>query len=151
MVATPQSVSAAIARKIDIREARAAELTLLDLDFVPAPDWLRTLHGHVQDAINAVMIGSVAFADRRYWTLCDNLSSFDGWLTSSAPGPKSVAPTQNLVVRRALIDRIGFLDESLPGAVGKDFDWTSLAVYASKVVWRLGGAAYLLKEGCRQS
>jgi glycosyltransferase involved in cell wall biosynthesis len=124
MVATPQPVSAAIARNLGIHEARAAVLSFLDSDCVPAPDWLRTLRSHLQDGSNLVLIGSVAFADKPYWTLCDNLSSYYGWLTSSAPGPKSMAPTLNLIVRRAVIDRVGLLDESFPGAAGEDLDWT---------------------------
>jgi len=135
MVTTPQPVSAATARNIGIREARAPVISFLDSDCVPALDWLNILCGHLQDENIKVLVGSVAFAERPYWTLCDNLSSFYSWLTTCAPGPKSMAPTLNLVVRRAVIDRIGLLDESFSGAAGEDLDWTLRMRQANYTLW----------------
>lgn len=123
-IRTPTPVCAAAARNLGIVHAQGDILIFLDADCVVAPDWLVNLRRCYQDAAIQAVIGGVAFPDDEYWTLCDNISTFYNFHKTAPAGNRPYAPTLNLSVRRALVERIGLFDESFPGAAGEDIDWT---------------------------
>jgi len=123
-VRTARPVCAAAARNLGIHHSRGELLAFLDADCVAAPDWLEVLTARFQKPSVQVVVGAVDFPADDYWTLCDNISTFYSWLPTAQVGPRPYAPTINLGVRRAVVDQIGLMDESFPGAAGEDIDWT---------------------------
>ncbi len=120
---TGVAVCAARARNIGMRKASGDVFLFLDADCLPVLDWL---HVHLQrhEAGANVVGGSVAMESSNYWTQSDNLSMFHDFVPQHPPTDRFLLPTLNLSVRRTVVDKVGELDESFPGAAAEDADWT---------------------------
>lgn len=121
---TAQPVSAAVARNLGIQHSQGDVLCFLDSDCIPAPDWIKQVVTCFADSQTQVVVGSVRFRAGSYWDLVDNIATFYSWWPNQPIRSQMYAPTLNLSVRRAVIDKVGLLDEGFPGAAGEDIDWT---------------------------
>lgn len=63
-------------------------------------------------------------AGSNFWAQADNVSMFHDFVAEHGPGDRPLLPTLNLSVQRKIVDAVGFLDESFPGAAAEDSDWT---------------------------
>jgi glycosyltransferase involved in cell wall biosynthesis len=116
-----RGTNAAHKRNVALRIAQGDPLLFLDADCIAAPDWAeRHLVRHQSG--EQVVGGAVTFARRPYLTLADNLSAFHDLLPFTAAGPRPYLATANLSVRRAAVERVGLMDESLDRA--HDLAWT---------------------------
>lgn len=139
------------ARNRAVAATRAPVLAFCDSDCRPEPGWLEAGLGELDDAdLAAGVIRFLLPARRTVWTLLD----IDTFLDQERAVAVKRATTANLFVRRALFDRVGGFDDSLPS--GGDFDFVSRCVGAGgrlvlsrrAVVWhptRDKGAAFLRK------
>jgi len=125
MVSTEEPASPAVARNIGMRESKGDLLCFTDADCVPAPDWLALITAPFANDGVHVVGGGVAFPPGNYWRLCDNISWFHDYLTSTEEGEREQLPSLNLCVRRAVTERVGLFDESYPRAAGEDAEWTT--------------------------
>lgn len=116
--------SAASNRNRGMQEAVGDILCFTDSDCVPAPDWLERITALYVDEQVFVVGGGVLFEQGNYWSLCDNLSWFYQFLSSSPPGQRSHLPTLNLSIRRAIYEAVGGMSLDYPLAAGEDTEWT---------------------------
>lgn len=121
----PGRPSAAANRNRGMQEARGEIICFTDADCVPAPDWIATLLDDFADPAVLIVGGGVAFAPGNYWSVCDHLSWFSQFLTTSPVGERKHLPSLNLALRRELYAQVGGFDESFPGAAGEDTEWTA--------------------------
>jgi GT2 family glycosyltransferase len=70
-----------------------------------------------------VVGGGVRMFEEPFWLLVYNLSMFYGELASQPRRVRKFMPTLNLAVHREVVEKVGYMDESL--ARGQDIDWTS--------------------------
>lgn len=125
LISTGTPASPSVARNIGIRQAAGDLICFTDADCIAEPDWLAQFAAaFTDDAINVVG-GGVTFVSDNYWTLCDNLSWFHEYLTTTSPGTRGLLPTLNLCVRRKVIEAVGGLNEDYPKAAGEDAEWTT--------------------------
>ncbi len=103
---SPRRLLPHAARNHGVELARGSILVFTDPDIVPAPDWLAQLvsaarlgHPLVSGAMG--LLGSSAF--ERTVHIC----KFSCWLPTSAPGPRSSAPTANALYTRELWNALG--------------------------------------------
>lgn len=122
-VDTGEPVCAARARNLGMAAATGDVFLFLDSDCVPQPDWLQR-HLDRQQAGSPVVGGSVALQGSNYWAQSDNVSMFHEFIPGHPPGNRQLLPTLNLSVRRSIVDQVGLMDESFPGAAAEDADWT---------------------------
>jgi GT2 family glycosyltransferase len=129
-VDTGKPVCAAAARNRGIAACSGQLIVFTDSDCIPEPDWLQR-HEHAHRAGHQVVGGAVSLTGFNFWAQADNVSMFHDFLAAHGPGERLLLPTLNLSVQRHVIDAVGFMDESFPGAAAEDSDWT--------VRMRLGG------------
>ncbi len=116
-------VCAAAARNRGILASSGEIIAFTDADCLPDVSWLEQHEGaHAAGA--RVVGGGVTLHSDNYWTHCDNLAMFHEFVSEHAPGDRRLLPTLNLSVRREVIDAVGVMDESFPGAAAEDTDWT---------------------------
>jgi glycosyltransferase involved in cell wall biosynthesis len=120
---TSKPVCAAAARNRGILSSRGDVLLLTDADCIPAPDWVER-HATAQQAGLKIVGGGVALDGSNYWAQSDNVSMFHDFVEQQPSGEKALLPTLNLSVHRSVIQTVGLLDESFPGAAAEDADWT---------------------------
>ncbi len=120
---TQEPVCAARARNLGLQAATGDIFLLLDSDCIPQPDWLQR-HVTRHEAGDLVVGGSVALQGSNYWAQSDNVSMFHEFVPGLPTGKRLLLPTLNLSVRRQVVERVGFMDESFPGAAAEDADWT---------------------------
>ncbi|GAC1541691.1 MAG: hypothetical protein NVS2B7_14500 [Herpetosiphon sp.] len=114
-------IGPAAARNRGAAVARSELLVFLDADCIPAPDWLDRLSAaHSGGAL--VACGSVSFRNTNYWTVCDNLATFAGFLTHSPAGQRGHVPSLNLSIRSTVFAECGGFDERFPAPAGEDTD-----------------------------
>lgn len=116
-------VCAAAARNRGIQNTSGNIIAFLDSDCIPEPDWLWQ-HEQRQQAGELVVGGSVSLKGSNYWAQSDNVSMFHEFVPQLPGGYRKLLPTLNLSVHRNVIERVGLLDESFPGAAAEDADWT---------------------------
>ncbi|MEQ9465472.1 MAG: glycosyltransferase [Haliea sp.] len=122
-VDTGKPVCAAVARNCGIAESRGQIIVFTDADCIPETDWLEQHErAHCQGA--RVAGGGVSVASENYWVLSDNVSMFHDFVRELPPGERSLLPTLNLSVQRSVVEEVGLMDESFPGAAAEDSDWT---------------------------
>lgn len=120
---TGKPVCAAVARNRGIRESTSPIIAFTDADCIPAFDWLeRHQAAHARGA--KIVGGGVALDGDTYWAQSDNVSMFHDFVQEHPPGDRFLLPTLNLSVRRSVVDEVGYMDESFPGAAAEDSDWT---------------------------
>lgn len=122
-VDTGAPVCAAAARNRGMKRATGEVILFTDADCLPAPDWLEA-HARQQRRGNRVVGGSVKLAGSNYWAQSDNFSMFQGFLPHLEASSRRFLPSLNLSVHRSVIESVGGLDESFPGAAAEDADWT---------------------------
>ena len=129
---TGRPVCAAAARNTGIANASGNIIAFTDSDCIPGHDWVENMErAHHQGA--HVVGGGVVLEGPNYLAQCDNVSMFHDFVPDHPEGERRFLPTLNLSVQRQVINEIGYMDESFPGASGEDTDWTlrmSLAGYA---------------------
>jgi len=116
--------SAAHNRNRGMQAAKGDIFCFTDADCVPAPDWLERLTAPYSDEQVYVVGGGVTFARGNYWSLCDNLSWFYQFLSSSPAGRRTHLPTLNLSIRREVYEAVGGISPLYPLAAGEDTEWT---------------------------
>jgi GT2 family glycosyltransferase len=122
-VDTGKPVCAAAARNRGISESSGDIIVFTDADCIPDPDWLEQhIRAHAEGA--QVVGGAVALAGTNYWAQSDNVSMFHDFVTGHPRGERALLPTLNLSVQRTVIDAVGYMDETFPGAAAEDSDWT---------------------------
>ncbi|MEM1111061.1 MAG: glycosyltransferase [Pseudomonadota bacterium] len=120
---TGSPVCAAAARNRAIQASIGSVVAFTDSDCIPARDWLSShLRAHDRGAL--VVGGSVIPDGANYLAQADNVSMFHDFMQGQPAGERFLLPTLNLSVRREVVDKVGYLDESFPGAAGEDADWT---------------------------
>lgn len=119
---TGRPVNPAVARNLGIAHTSAPLLVFLDSDCIPQPGWL-SAHRAAHTAGHAVAGGSVLPDGDTYWSLGYNLGMFHDYLPTRPAGPRAILPTLNLSVERRVIERAGFLNETLPRS--QDMEWTA--------------------------
>ncbi len=122
-VDTQIPVCAAAARNRGIETAVGDLLLFCDSDCIPAPDWVAA-HVNRHMAGEKVVGGSVALKGSNYWAQSDNVSMFHEFVPMHPPGKRHLLPTLNMSVQRAVVEQVGGMDESFPGAAAEDADWT---------------------------
>jgi GT2 family glycosyltransferase len=122
-VSTRRPVCAAAARNLGLSLARSDVRVVLDADCFPAVDWLAHLLDRYAQG-ERVVSGCVMFEPSNYWTLADNLSLFHEFMADQPAGLRPYLPTANLLCERGVLEQVGGMDESFPGAAGEDIDWT---------------------------
>ncbi|MEZ4515373.1 MAG: glycosyltransferase [Chloroflexota bacterium] len=120
---TETPVCAARARNLGLQAAGGDIFLLLDSDCSPRPDWVQR-HVARQKAGEPVVGGGVELQGNNYWAQSDNVSMFHEFVPGLPPEHRLLFPTLNLSVRREVVERIGYMDESFPGAAAEDADWT---------------------------
>lgn len=116
--------SAATNRNRGMQAAQGEIFCFTDADCVPASDWLERITAPFADEQVYVVGGGVLFARSNYWSLCDNLSWFYQFLSSSPAGQRSHLPTLNLSIRREVYEAVGGMSALYPLAAGEDTEWT---------------------------
>ncbi|MEW5989269.1 MAG: glycosyltransferase [Chloroflexota bacterium] len=120
---TGAPVCAAAARNLGVSRAGGEFFVFTDADCIPNPDWLRLLHQRLE-AGERVVGGSVELKGSNYWAQSDNVSMFHDFVPESRPGPRPFLPSLNLGLHRSVVEHVGGMDESFPGAAAEDTDWT---------------------------
>ncbi|RLT37626.1 MAG: glycosyltransferase [Chloroflexi bacterium] len=116
--------SAAYNRNRGMEIATGDIFCFTDADCVPARDWLERLTAPYTDERVDVVGGGVVFGQGNYWSLCDNLSWFYQFLSSSPAGQRAHLPTLNLSIRREVLESVGGMSPLYPLAAGEDTEWT---------------------------
>ena len=122
------------ARNAALREARGAVFAFTDSDCRPEPDWLENAlalldrHGEV-DRIGGAVIVTPNGAD---WTLPELYDRTFG-LRQDRYVPRGYAATANLIVRRALFERVGPFNEDLYSSGDKEWNLRAQAA-GSRIV-----------------
>jgi GT2 family glycosyltransferase len=122
-VDTGKPVCAAAARNLGIMRSSGDIIVFTDSDCIPAPDWLEQ-HEKAHREGRSVVGGGVSLGGINYWAQADNVAMFHEFLTQTSAGSRLLLPTLNLSVARRVIDTVGYMDESFPGAAAEDTDWT---------------------------
>ncbi len=122
-VDTEEPVCAARARNLGMAAATGEIYLFLDSDCIPRPDWVQRHLDH-QQAGAPVVGGSVALEGSNYWAQSDNVSMFHEFIPGHPSGSRPLLPTLNLSVHRSVVEQVGLMDESFPGAAAEDADWT---------------------------
>ena len=120
---TGEPVCAAAARNRGIQASTGNILLFLDADCIPASNWVE-LHLRHQANGHQVVGGGVVIDNENYLVLSDNVSMFHEFVAQLPSGTRQLLPTLNLSVHRDVIEAVGLMDESFPGASGEDSDWT---------------------------
>lgn len=120
---TQVAVCAAAARNLGMSRASGEFFIFTDADCLPDPDWLKRLCQRLQ-AGEQIVGGSVELRGANYWAQSDNVSMFHDFVPESRPGPRPFLPSLNLGLHRSVVDKVGGMDESFPGAAAEDTDWT---------------------------
>ena len=116
-------VCAAAARNRGIKASSGDIIVFLDSDCIPDSDWLQQ-HEQAHNAGAQVVGGGISLAGTNYWAQSDNVAMFHDFVTEHPRAERDLLPTLNLSVRRCVIDAVGDLDESFPGAAAEDADWS---------------------------
>lgn len=119
---TGKPVCAASARNKGIVESIGSIIAFTDSDCIPDPNWLAE-HERAHTNGAEVVGGSVSLDGENYWAQGDNVSMFHDFVREHPPGDRFVLPTLNLSVKRSVVDIVGYMDESFPGAAAEDSDW----------------------------
>jgi len=122
-VDTETRVCAAAARNKGIQLSSGNLLVFTDSDCIPDPHWLKR-HEHAHENGYDIVGGGVSFIGSNFWAQADNVSMFHDFMTALEQGNRQLLPTLNLSVQRHVIDSVGLMDESFPGAAAEDSDWT---------------------------
>lgn len=120
---TQTPVCAASARNRGIETAVGNLLLFCDSDCIPALDWVAA-HVKRHQTGEKVVGGSVALKGSNYWAQSDNVSMFHEFVPAHPPGKRHLLPTLNISVQRDVVEQVGGMDESFPGAAAEDADWT---------------------------
>jgi len=108
--------------------ARGALLALIHDDTVPEPDWLASLVAAADELPEAGAVGGVVLDPDGSFQLAGALVWADGLTSPASTGPPTArlavhfAPTNSLLVRTALVDASGGLDEHFYPAYYVDVD-----------------------------
>ncbi len=116
--------SAASNRNRGMAAAEGDIFCFTDADCIPAPDWLERITAPYVDEWVSVVGGGVSFEQGNYWSLCDNLSWFYQFLSSSPLGLRPHLPSLNLSIRREVFEDVGGMSDAYPVAAGEDTEWT---------------------------
>jgi len=122
-VDTGRPVCAAAARNTGIRNSTGTLIAFTDSDCIPEPTWLAH-HERAHAAGAEVVGGGISLEGANFWAQGDNVSMFHDFVSVHPSGERFMLPTLNLSVAREVIERVGYMDESFPGAAGEDTDWT---------------------------
>jgi GT2 family glycosyltransferase len=122
-VDTGRPVCAAAARNTGIRNSSGALIAFTDSDCIAEPTWL-AYHERAHAAGADVVGGGISLEGANFFAQGDNVSMFHDFVSDHPPGERFMLPTLNLSVTRQVIERVGYMDESFPGAAGEDTDWT---------------------------
>ena len=120
-IKTPKPVGAAEARNIGIRAAQGEWLLFIDSDCIADESWLEYLEQAFKEGWEVVG-GGVKTPEEPFLVLVYNLSMFHAQLFTQKRKTVSFLPTLNLAVKREVIEKVGYLDETL--LRGQDADWT---------------------------
>jgi GT2 family glycosyltransferase len=94
------------ARNVGARLAGGSLLVFTDPDCVAAREWLETLV-RTADAGHEVVVGAVGFAGRDTRSRAVHLRKYASWLPGAPPGPRTVAPSANVLYSRRAWETAG--------------------------------------------
>jgi GT2 family glycosyltransferase len=94
------------ARNRGVERARGDLLVFTDPDCVPAPDWLELLAA-ASDRGHGVVVGAMDLIGNSAYERAVHLCKFAPWLPGAPEGPRTIAPTANVLYTREAWDAVG--------------------------------------------
>jgi glycosyltransferase involved in cell wall biosynthesis len=119
---TKDTTPPGIARNIGVKKSKGKIIIFMDADCICAIDFLKQhIAAHKSDTPKLIC-GSVTFQKDKYWSLCDNLSTFHEYLPNISPGRRKILPALNLSLTRSSWDQIGEFNSNV-AAEDADFSY----------------------------
>lgn len=120
---TDKPTPPSIARNIGANAACGDFIVFIDADCIADENFLEQhIEAHRINQ-NSLIGGAVRLsAEKKYWILADNVSTFHEILLHTKPGIREILPSLNLSIPKQLWNEIGGFDPTFPTAAGEDAD-----------------------------
>lgn len=115
------------ARNIGVSYAKGELIFFIDSDCVASPEWIEmhfALHQETDQPI--ILGGGVDFPSQNYFTLADNISWFHEFMVHIKAGEKTILPSLNLSLSKAVWEIIGGFNHN-PAGEDTDFSLRALS------------------------
>lgn len=122
-VSTQNTINAASARNLGMKNATGNIFLFTDSDCIPDKNWISG-HRYYQNKNQQIVGGGVEIDHPSFLSLADNISMFHEFSSRQPRTRKKHLPTCNLSVHRSVWINVGGFDESFDKSGGEDSDWT---------------------------